>query len=657
MTSIFHLRRLCYIFLLLGLAYVGVLVTRTKFGPIDDVNRDARLKSVSLLMDSSAGEVWKKLAAGGQACRHPRLDVNNPAIMKFIKDTNPLVCTLKEDWVQMNGSTARITDEAREHYGYIECAFTDIFRGSDHSTHDGVITRTHTEYNLEETDFIRVNCRSEKGSTWHNVMAGIRHDQDVLDRTGWDKVPEDGLHLNVLIWGFDSLSRNMFARKLPRTHRYLRETLGAFELQGYNIVGDGTPQALIPILTGKTELELPETRKRMGDKASYVNVYPFAWKDFRANGYVTGYAEDCPSIGTFTYRLKGFDAPPTDHYMRPFYIEASKVYSKQRNYCLGSIPRHKVMMNYVHDFFKVYRDKPKFMFAFHGELSHDSYNRIGAADEDMQQWLQTLLEEGHLNSTLLIVMSDHGHRFTEIRNTQQGKQEERLPMFSLIFPQWFIRAYPDAVANLRRNIQRLTTPFDIYPTLLNVLHFDGAGHGDIKNRSISLFKEIPVERTCADAYIEPHWCACLDWQAVSISDRKVVRAAYAFVEFINKLTEEQRELCSRVKLDSILWAAKLAPTQGLLHFQRNADFDGFVGDFSARTSLSEEMYQLKLLVNPGAALYEVSLTHNLKKDNFSINASDISRINRYAQFAYCITETHHHLRKYCFCREKGPDAH
>lgn len=31
-------------------------------------------------------------------------------------------------------------------------------------------------------------------------------------------------------------------------------------IAGYNIVGDGTPQAFIPILTGATEEELPLTR-------------------------------------------------------------------------------------------------------------------------------------------------------------------------------------------------------------------------------------------------------------------------------------------------------------------------------------------------------------------------------------------------------------
>lgn len=81
-------------------------------------------------------------------------------------------------------------------------------------------------------------------------MAGIRHDQEVLDRTGFEKLPHDALRLNVLMFGFDSLSRNMFKRHLPHTYHYLRETQQMIDLRGYNIVGDGTPQALIPILTG-----------------------------------------------------------------------------------------------------------------------------------------------------------------------------------------------------------------------------------------------------------------------------------------------------------------------------------------------------------------------------------------------------------------------
>jgi hypothetical protein len=81
------------------------------------------------------------------------------------------------------------------------------------------------------------------------------------------------------------MSRNAFIRKLPKSYEYLTKVLKADVLKGYNIVGDGTPQALIPLLTGYTELELPETRKRKFSSA-YVNTYPFIWKDYQKAGYV-----------------------------------------------------------------------------------------------------------------------------------------------------------------------------------------------------------------------------------------------------------------------------------------------------------------------------------------------------------------------------------
>lgn len=86
---------------------------------------------------------------------------------------------------------------------------------------------------------------------WSSILAGVRNDQDVLDRSGWQMLPPDALGLNVLMFGFDSLSRNTFIRKLPQSYKYLHDQLGAVVLEGYNIVGDGTPQALIPILTGE----------------------------------------------------------------------------------------------------------------------------------------------------------------------------------------------------------------------------------------------------------------------------------------------------------------------------------------------------------------------------------------------------------------------
>jgi hypothetical protein len=52
---------------------------------------------------------------------------------------------------------------ANEILFYLE---TDILRVNDHSTHDGVTTQTHTEYNLEESDFFRVLCKTSKGEMY-----------------------------------------------------------------------------------------------------------------------------------------------------------------------------------------------------------------------------------------------------------------------------------------------------------------------------------------------------------------------------------------------------------------------------------------------------------------------------------------------------------
>jgi hypothetical protein len=87
---------------------------------------------------------------------------------------------------------------------------------------------------------------------WRGLLSGIRRDPDISAAASWDYVKQNGLPLNILIWGHDSLSRNMFMRKLPKTYHFMREALDAMVLEGYNIVGDGTPQALIPILTGIT---------------------------------------------------------------------------------------------------------------------------------------------------------------------------------------------------------------------------------------------------------------------------------------------------------------------------------------------------------------------------------------------------------------------
>lgn len=82
------------------------------------------------------------------------------------------------------------------------------------------------------------------------------------------------------------------------------------------------------------------------------------------------------------------------------------------------------------------------------------------------------------------------YRFSEIRNTLQGKQEERLPFFSFIFPLWFKQVYPQAYANFVYNTQYLTSPFDVHKTLESILDFDAPKDGNRHQRAISLFDRV-----------------------------------------------------------------------------------------------------------------------------------------------------------------------
>ena len=72
--------------------------------------------------------------------------------------------------------------------------------------------------------------------------------------------------MNVLFMGYDSVSQMAMARNMPKTMEYLEQQLGSIRLKEYNIVGDGTPAAVLPILTGMTELTLPEARKSKPDR-------------------------------------------------------------------------------------------------------------------------------------------------------------------------------------------------------------------------------------------------------------------------------------------------------------------------------------------------------------------------------------------------------
>ncbi|KAK6055673.1 hypothetical protein COOONC_06822 [Cooperia oncophora] len=246
---------------------------------------------------------------------------------------------------------------------------------------------------------------------------------------------------------------------------------------------------------------------------------------------------------------------------------------------------------YAREFMNVYSDMPRFLLMHQSLLSHDDINLVQVEDEHLAQVLT------------------------------------------------------------------LSTPFDIYSTLMDVLHLpsDLTTVQDTNKRSLSLFRPISEDRTCAQAGVEPHWCTCLNWQdsLTTYGDRAIAEElALAIVEVINRQLKNVFHLCAKLHLKEVIEAKKLVPNEGLLKYKNVKDSDGFVPDLSGNTKAAFAHYQIKLRTRPGNAIYEVTLFYDFKMKEVHIDLASISHPNKFGDAPHCIINQNYFLASYCVCHDK-----
>ncbi len=268
--------------------------------------------------------------------------------------------------------------------------------------------------------------------------------------------------------GLDSVSRLKWLKQLPKSTEFLIEDLKTNVLTGYNIVGDGTPAALIPILTGKHESELPITIKGQKNSVTVDQAYPFIWNDLQEKlNYATLYNEDWPFSGCFNYRMKGFSKPPTTHYMRPLQLVSTT------NLCNHGVSTFKFNLDYAIDFMKIYQDTGFFGFMHIKEYTHnEGKNDIRWLDETLYNFYNDFKASPLSSNTILVVFSDHGPRYSSSRKSVLGLLHERNPFFSIYLPSLFKTRYPAETLNLRNNMDVISAPMDIHATLLDFIELE-----------------------------------------------------------------------------------------------------------------------------------------------------------------------------------------
>ncbi|GFV65486.1 uncharacterized protein TNCV_1737231 [Trichonephila clavipes] len=583
--------------------------------------------------------------SSGQKCVLPRLHPFHPSIWNYFSPPKDIVCkTRRPDLTYVNNEGIlqfNLTEVHRVGYKIgtnLHCFWSTVLRAGFHEDDDDKVVYGK-EFPLPQNgsslpfdhEVFQVKCKSFAGiPVYDKLHIRIRN----LSRSEKNSLKNP---VNVLIFGLDSMSRLGFMRLLPRTYQYLTDSLHMSVLRGMNKVGDNTYPNLVALLTGKKAYGggLPDESEGFDD-------WPLIWKNYSNAGYNTMWAEDFPQYGLFNYLAKGFHRPPTDHYLRPFWLalEESTLLKFSSHMCYGSLPKHLLQMDYVRQFISKYHaaNRPYFGFSFLAELSHEYLSRVASADDQLEEFFKYLNELGVLRNTVLIVMSDHGHRFDAIRATQVGHVEERMPFFAIHIPKTISSSQTEISNILSLNSGRLTTPFDTYATLIDILRFatDNVPLGTTNMPpgvlGQSLFKEVPLTRTCENASIPVHYCTCENETPILDSDNRAVLAATATIRHINDLLKDGG---STVAEDCAILTLKIIRTAHLVQTAEDSEDDS---GFKVRVVIEAE---------PSGGIFEAT---TLVKDTEAKVLVEVSRINPYGDQSNCIK--HVILRKYCYCVEQ-----
>jgi hypothetical protein len=625
------------------------------------VSRWTQKQTTHRMMISSATSDEKSFLVDTPACKIPEFDPWDASVTNYVTKGEPIICEPFATMTYTNGSYLYLDWNEINNSPFVDnfghCKYQPIFRPIKADYNDdwkyleySEPFRTAVEITYE---FIRVDCFDKTEMTIYTnfytfVFAKSKVEKRCKKRfqrhLKQNKVNE---RLNVVMLGVDSVSRLNFMRQMLETRRYLLDALHAVELTGYNKVSDNTFVNVVPMTMGKYLEDIPwdETMSQVP-----FDKYDFLWKQFSSNGYRTLYAEDKPDISIFDYLKAGFHKSPTDYFNRAFSLaiaEETRVRNQNQN-CVTDRLETDIMLDYLHQFSSVFQTSPHFAFVFLTGLTHDSLESAGAADSPYLNFFRRMKADGNLNNSVVVFFSDHGMRFGDIRQTYMGKLEERLPFMFLVFPEWFKVKYPNIATNLRTNAHRLTTPFDIYETVKSILYFDGfAELGNVENRGISLFNEIPTGRTCSDASLMPHWCTCLQHASLALADDFVLRTARAVVQMLNTRLKRDEGMCESLSLQEVQSALKVIPSDKVLTFQQS------LNDVINRRVLYGDRveafvdYQLTVRTSPGDALFEATVRFVEGTDKYTL-VGDVSRINTYGNQSHCVDN--HVIKKLCYCK-------
>ena len=213
-----------------------------------------------------------------------------------------------------------------------------------------------------------------------------------------------------------------------------------------------------------------------------------------------------------------------------------------------------------------------------------------------------------------------------------------MPMMYIVLPKLLQQKFPTLVTKLKGNQHRLTTAFDIWQTLLDIIALNNDKRQIQSGHGVSLLSEVPRGRTCMDVAVPTQYCTCEhEEEVISVNNSLAKQGAHFLVHEMNIMLKDSSELCAELKLQRIYSA---------ITFNFNDDF---------------KAYKLKYITTPGLGKFDgtfkVRHQNNDDKKEESMRKpifyreGHITRRNSYHKQSLCVKHQIHKL--YCYCKDEN----
>jgi len=336
-----------------------------------------------------------------------------------------------------------------------------------------------------------------------------------------EKFADKVLTKNIFILFIDSVSRQHFRRKLPKTWQWLekfykpepdvkeKSDSELFQFLKFHGVGTWTNVNMIPAMFG--------TAYDKSVKSTYYLKY------FKDAGYITG------SAGTMCSRelidldnsMRHFEWASYDHELYSFFCDPNFTpvdnpfpilngpYSIRKK-CLYGRSTAEWAVDYSKQFFEAYKDYPK-LYRIDIIDQHEGTGEVVKYDDDLlHDFLVWFEENGYMKDTTIFVLSDHNFNMPglySLMELEDWKKELTLPHLSIILDK-NMENFEEIKENLVYNENIMVNPYDVHSTMLSLFNrkisFTPKGHSLFHEK----FSLEPKERSCKQMNIKEDWCRC-----------------------------------------------------------------------------------------------------------------------------------------------------